>query len=104
MGALKWGLKATLCNLRRKGSTIVHFCGLFGPLSKGNSRHKMTTIAGNLKSPFAKPPFTMRHKSITYPKKFYLRITVTGSELSRINCGKLPDTYCISVSCETLPT
>ena len=32
MGALKWGLKATLCNLR----TIVynmHFCGCLGPLS-----------------------------------------------------------------------
>ena len=27
--------------------TIVHFCGPFGPLSKGNFRRKMTTIVGN---------------------------------------------------------
>ena len=39
-GALKWGLVAQL-------STIVHFCGRLGPLSKGNFRHKMTTIVGN---------------------------------------------------------
>ena len=30
-----------------QSSTIVHFCGLFGPLSKGNFRRKMTTIVGN---------------------------------------------------------
>ena len=30
-----------------QSSTIVHFCGLFGPLSKGNFRGKMTTIVGN---------------------------------------------------------
>ena len=45
-GLSKWGLKATLCNLR----TIVHNCALlwlFGALSKGIFRHKMTTIVGN---------------------------------------------------------
>ena len=25
----------------------MHFCGVFGPLSKGNFRHKMTTLVGN---------------------------------------------------------
>ena len=30
-----------------QSSTIVHFCGLFRPLSKGNFRHKMTTTGGN---------------------------------------------------------
>ena len=30
-----------------QSSTIVHFYGLFGPVSKGNFRHKMTTIVGN---------------------------------------------------------
>ena len=46
MGALKWGLKASLCNLR----TIVHNCALLwplGPLSNGKFRLKMTTIVGN---------------------------------------------------------
>ena len=46
MGALKWGLKATFCNLH----TIVYncaLCGLFGPLFKGNFRHKTTTFVGN---------------------------------------------------------
>ena len=46
MGALKWGLQTTLCNLH----TIVYNYALlwpFGPLSKGNFRRKMTTIVGN---------------------------------------------------------
>ena len=46
MGLSNGGLRplsATCAQL----STIVHFCGLFGPLSKGNFRHKMTTIVGN---------------------------------------------------------
>ena len=46
MGALKWGLKATLLNVR----TIVYNCALlwpFGPLSEGNFRRKLTTILGN---------------------------------------------------------
>ena len=30
-----------------QSSTILHFCGPFGPLSKGNFRRKMTTIVGN---------------------------------------------------------
>ena len=47
----KWGLSngglrrlSTIC---AQSCTIVHFCGLFGPLSEGNFRHKMTTIVGN---------------------------------------------------------
>ena len=47
MGALKWGLKATLCNLR----TIVHNCALLWafrrPFLRGFFRHKMMTIVGN---------------------------------------------------------
>ena len=46
MGALKEGLKTTSCNLR----TIGHNCALLWhvwALSKGNFRHKMTTIVGN---------------------------------------------------------
>ena len=50
-----------------QSSTIVHFCGLFGPLSKRNFRLKMTTIVGQsrtivdkyFKPPFAKPPFRL---------------------------------------------
>ena len=30
-----------------QSSAIVHFCGLFEPLSKGNFRRKMMTIVGN---------------------------------------------------------
>ena len=45
MGALKWGLRP-LSAICAQSSTIVHFCGLFGPLSKGNCRHKMTSIVG----------------------------------------------------------
>ena len=43
MGALKWGLKATLCNL----CTIVCNCALSWPFVKGKIRRKMTTILGN---------------------------------------------------------
>ena len=45
----------------------MRFCGLFGPLSKGNFRRKMMTIVGNhgqlwtstLKPPFGKPPLKL---------------------------------------------
>ena len=46
LGKSKWGLKATLRNSR----TIVYNCALLWPfwaLSKGNFRHKMSTIVGN---------------------------------------------------------
>ena len=37
MGALKWGLNLRpLSAICAQLSTIVHFCGLLGPLSKGN--------------------------------------------------------------------
>ena len=46
MGALKWGLKPTHCNLR----TIVYNCALLwpflGPFLRANFRRKMTTIVG----------------------------------------------------------
>ena len=55
---LKWGLKATLCNLR----TVVYNCALswpFGPLPKGVVfRHKMI-VDKHLRPPFAKPPFRL---------------------------------------------
>ena len=35
------GVFSAIC---AQSSTIVHFCGPFGPLSKGNFRRKMTTI------------------------------------------------------------
>ena len=47
----KWGLSngglRPLSAICAQSSIIVHFCGLFGPLSKGNFRRKMTTIVGN---------------------------------------------------------
>ena len=50
-GKSKWGLSngglRPLSAICTQSSTIVHFCGFFGPLSKGNFRHKMTTIVGN---------------------------------------------------------
>ena len=50
-GKSKWGLSngglRPLSAICAQLSTIVHFCGLFGPLFKGNFRHKMTTIVGN---------------------------------------------------------
>ena len=66
MGAVKWGHKATLCNL----CTIVYNCAHlwpFGPLFKGNFRCKMTPIVGNrgqlwtstLSPLFAKPQFRL---------------------------------------------
>ena len=48
----------------------------------------------------------IRHKNISYLKKFdsnYFLITVTRFEIFRINFRNLPDTYCIRVSCVTLP-
>ena len=50
-GKSKWGLSngglRPLSAICAQSSTIVHFCGLFGSLSKGNFRHKTTTIVGN---------------------------------------------------------
>ena len=50
-GKSKWGLSngglRPLSAICAQSSTIVHFCGFSGPLSKGIFRHKMTTIVGN---------------------------------------------------------
>ena len=47
----KWGLSngglRPLSAICAQSSTIVHFCGPFGPLSKGSFRRQMTTIVGN---------------------------------------------------------
>ena len=42
----KWGLRP-LSAICAQSSTIVHFCGPFGRLSKGKFRRKMTTVVGN---------------------------------------------------------
>ena len=47
MGALRWGLKATLSTICAQSSAIVRFCGAFGPLFKRNFRRKMATIIAN---------------------------------------------------------
>ena len=46
-GLSDWGLRP-LFAMCAQLSTIVHFCGPFGPLSKGNFRREMTIIVGNL--------------------------------------------------------
>ena len=50
-GKSKWGVSngglRPLSAICAQSSTIVHFGGPFGPLSKGNFRHKTTTIVGN---------------------------------------------------------
>ena len=46
-GGLANGGLRPLSAICAQSSTIVHFCGLSGPLSKGNFRHKITTIVGN---------------------------------------------------------
>ena len=77
MGALKWGLRPPLCNLR----TIVYNCALFvafwasfwGELSSQNDdnrRQSWTIMDKYLKPPFAKPPFRLSqlqlHDSIVF--------------------------------------
>ena len=47
MGALKWGLKASLCNLCTIVLQLCTFVARCGPLFKGNFRRKTVTIAGN---------------------------------------------------------
>ena len=49
--------------------------------------------------PCATKTLPTRKKSI----RIIFEITVTRSEFFQSNFGKLPDTYCIYVSCETLP-
>ena len=46
-GGSQMGAIRPLSAIWAQSFTIVHFCGLFGPFSKGNFRHKMTTIVGN---------------------------------------------------------
>ena len=51
LGKSRWGLSngglRPLSAICAQSSTIVHFCGLFGSLSKGDFRRKMMTIVGN---------------------------------------------------------
>ena len=65
-----------------QSSTIVHFCGLFGPLSKGelssqnddNRRQSWTIVDKCLKPAFAKPPFRLsRNKNL----RFQIFVVVT---------------------------
>ena len=64
MGACKWGLRGTLCNLR----TIVYNCALLWPFwapflgelssqNEDNRRQSWTIMDKYIKPPFAKPPF-----------------------------------------------
>ena len=50
-GKSKWGLSngglRPLSAICAQSSRVMHFCGPFGPLSKGNFRRKTTTIVGN---------------------------------------------------------
>ena len=67
MGALKWGLKATLCNLRTIVYNFVHIFALLDPFLRGelssqnddNCRQSWTIVDKCLKPPFAKPPFKL---------------------------------------------
>ena len=76
MGKSEWGLSngglRPLSAICTQSSTIVHFCGLFGPLSKGNFRHKMTTIVGNrgqLRTSTLSPHLLSPH--LDFPKNFH---------------------------------
>ena len=73
MGALKWGLEATLCDLR----TIVHNCALLWPFwapfegelsshNDNNRRQSWTIVDKYLKPPFAKPPFRLSRFFISH--------------------------------------
>ena len=46
-GGSQMGALRPLLAICTSSSTIVHFCGPFGPLSEGNFRRKMVTIVGN---------------------------------------------------------
>ena len=73
LGKSKWGLSngglRPLSAICAQSSTIVHFCGLFGPNFKGNDkrssqnddnrRPSWTIVDKYLKPPFAKPPFKL---------------------------------------------
>ena len=55
----------------------MHFCGLFGPLSKGNFRHTMTTIVGNrgqLWTSTSSPHLLSPH--LDFPNRGYFRMGV----------------------------
>ena len=67
------------------------------PQETADFRRKPQETADFRRNPFV--PFSL---SLLIPP-YIFEITVTRSELFRINFGKLPDTYCIYVSCETLP-
>ena len=70
MGALKWGRKGTLCNLR----AIVYNCALLWPFgapfqgklssqNDDNRRQSWTIVDKYLKPPFAKTPFRLSRRS-----------------------------------------
>ena len=75
-------------------------------LPRSPSRSFSSHEAGRKAILFVNPRSTIRHENITYPKKSfsnYFPITVSRFRFLRINFRKLPDTYCICVSCVTLP-
>ena len=71
-GGLSNGGLRPLSAICAQSSTIVHFCGLFGSLSKGglssqndeNRRQSWTIVDECLKPPFGKPPFRLSRLTV----------------------------------------
>ena len=87
-GKSKWGLSngglRPLSAICAQSSTIVHFCGPFGPLSKGNFRHNednrrqsWTMVDKYLKPPFAKPAFG--HSRASDPSNSFFFVSIPES-------------------------
>ena len=82
LGKSKWGLSngglKPLSAIYAQSSTLVHFCGLFRPVSEGNFRHKMATIVGNrgqLWTSTLSPHLLSPH--LDFPEAFFVREFVT---------------------------
>ena len=93
---------------RRRCSLPVSACGQAPPsLSRRSHPYRWCQCSPRSTSPTSRCRCSaIRHENITYPKKIfsnYFPITVSRFRSLRINFRKLPDTYCICVSCVTLP-
>ena len=72
MGALKWGLKATICNLCTIVYSCTHLCLFWGHNCEGNFRRKDDHNCGQswtIVDKYPKPPFAKLTFACFIPKE-----------------------------------
>ena len=97
MGALKWGLKATL-QFAHNLLQLSTFWAFLGPVSKGNFRRKMTTIVGNRGQLWTSTlsPLFAEVGCLDCIHDGDVPLTGLDGDTGFVDCGRIVDVNCLS--------